>query len=80
MRVKTHCCEAWWAGANTCHCPACHETFSGVVTFDKHRSRGRCLDPRQIGLVLLDREYPCWGRRGALPLTPQDSERLLEEV
>jgi hypothetical protein len=34
------------------HCPSCHRTFSGVWGFDKHRSRGACLDPGELGFQL----------------------------
>jgi hypothetical protein len=26
-----------------CHCGACHETFSGITLFDRHRRDGKCL-------------------------------------
>lgn len=41
-------CPNTWGGLNSAHCSACHRTFSGVGTFDKHRVRGRCLDPAEI--------------------------------
>lgn len=29
-------CGAGWSGLAMCHCSLCHETFSGVTTFDRH--------------------------------------------
>jgi hypothetical protein len=55
-------CGTRWAGSNTAHCGACHDTFSGVSTFDRHRRDGRCIAPYHVGLSLLDgRAYDCWG-------------------
>lgn len=44
-------CPARWGGYNTSHCGACHETFSTVGNFEKHRVRGQCVDPSSVGLV-----------------------------
>ena len=45
-------CAARWTGANTSHCGACHQTFSGIRLFDRHRTHygehGRCWDPTDI--------------------------------
>lgn len=45
-------CSKSWSGLNVSHCSACHETFSGVRLFDKHRvhygERGRCVDPATV--------------------------------
>lgn len=45
-------CEATWTALGTCHCGACHHTFSGVDLFDKHRSQygehGACLNPADL--------------------------------
>lgn len=45
-------CQKSWGGANTSHCAACHETFSGIRLFDKHRlhygEHGRCVDPADV--------------------------------
>ena len=69
-------CDTRWGGPLTCHCTACHRTFSGITAFDKHRTgshtKGRsCLDPETAvferadgttwGLVKLGRRYECWG-------------------
>lgn len=60
-------CSKRWGGLNTAHCAACHETFTGLTAFDKHRdgshSKGTraCLEPAEVGLVDANRAYPCWG-------------------
>jgi hypothetical protein len=45
-------CEATWTGDGRAHCAGCHRTFSGVTTFDQHRSQagehGTCLDPETV--------------------------------
>lgn len=63
-------CPARWGGTNTAHCSGCHQTFTGVTAFDKHRAGGHaastrtCVDPASVGLVRADRGYPCWGSPG----------------
>ena len=63
-------CGASWGGLKTCHCPACHETFTGPTAFDKHRAGShidatrRCTDPKTVGLVDAGREYRCWALPG----------------
>jgi hypothetical protein len=65
----TYCprCSARWGGLKTSHCTACHETFTTVTSFDKHRTGSHpvdtrsCLDPASVGLVSAGRAYPCWG-------------------
>lgn len=45
-------CE--WTGRGACHCSACHQTFTGLTAFDKHRAGvgdGPCRTPDSIGLV-----------------------------
>ena len=37
-----------WTGLSTCHCSACHRTFTGITAFDVHRQNYRCLDPATI--------------------------------
>lgn len=67
-------CGAWWTGSNTCHCTACHCSFTSQSASDKHRAGSHerdtrhCLDPatvhnRKGERVLVDagRDYPCWG-------------------
>jgi hypothetical protein len=73
-QLPHHCgkCDNRWHGYNTAHCGACHQTFTAVTAFDKHRtgshSRGtrRCLPPAEAGLVLSSRSYPCW-TTGTMP-------------
>lgn len=67
-----HCarCTARWNGYLTAHCGACHETFTGITAFDKHRdgshTKGRyCRTPKDVGLVLSGRNYSCWGFPGS---------------
>lgn len=60
-----------WSGTSTAHCGACHETFSGIGPFDRHRRGkpgddryppGGCYYPGDTGLVLIEgRAYRCWG-------------------
>ncbi len=59
-------CPNRWTGHNTAHCPTCHQTFTGITAFDRHRTgshtTGRtCLPPTQAGLADAGRNYPCWG-------------------
>jgi hypothetical protein len=35
-----------------CHCSACHETFSGITLFDRHRRNGECRRPGDLGIEL----------------------------
>lgn len=58
-------CGATWCGLKTCHCIGCHETFTTITSFDKHRQRGHCLQPADVGLAKVGRDYPCWGLPGA---------------
>jgi hypothetical protein len=68
-----HCprCNLRWGGLKTAHCTACHETFTTVSTFDKHRSGSHakgtrhCLPPAEVGLVEAGRAYPCWAQAGS---------------
>jgi hypothetical protein len=66
-------CGKDWGGLNTCHCSACHETFTGITAFDMHRAgshagnQRHCLPPAGVGLVDAERKYPCWGRPGSPP-------------
>lgn len=42
-------CASRWGGLLTAHCGGCHQTFTGITAFDKHRvgppSNRICLDP-----------------------------------
>ena len=63
-------CPARWGGLKGARCNACHETFTVVAAFDRHRAGSptfddrHCLDPATIGLVDVGRAYPCWGFPG----------------
>lgn len=55
-------CKKRWSGGQTPHCGSCHNTFSGVATFDRHRRDGKCRTPEESGLTLVPRRaYECWG-------------------
>lgn len=45
-------CPARWTGLAAAHCTGCHETFSGVSLFDRHRTaageRGACRPPADL--------------------------------
>ena len=76
-RQVTECrhCGSWWTGLNTCHCTACHTTFTGITAFDAHRTGSHtndtrtCLAPTELvdgkgnpkPLVDAGRAYSCWG-------------------
>jgi hypothetical protein len=68
-------CDKNWTGTSRCHCSACHETFSGITTFDLHRQanskRGKCKKPAYIGLVKNDKGV--WS-------VPQEEEIIEDEV
>ena len=57
-------CACPFTGRNTCHCAACHATFTGVAAFDAHQRLGpaglACLDPaavrRRDGTPAFERE------------------------
>lgn len=57
-------CGRRWTGLNTAHCTTCHNTFSGVTGFDKHRKDGECINPPEVGLVDAGRTYSCWKQKG----------------
>lgn len=60
-------CVRVWNGLAVAHCTICHESFSAVSSFDKHRSgskdgefsQGECSDPSLRGLVRNRHGY--WG-------------------
>ena len=41
-------CENRWGGLAQAHCSQCHQLFSGITSFDRHRRNGKCLDPAKI--------------------------------
>lgn len=55
---------------NQAHCTICHNTFSSVTGFDRHRKAGACLDPRTLGMSLNARNI--W----RTPMTPEQVEAL----
>ena len=63
-------CDKRWSGYNTSHCSSCHETFTGLSAFDRHRTGShaagtrKCLPPADVGLAQVNRSYPCWGTEG----------------
>ena len=63
-------CDNWWTGLQSCHCGACHRTFTGVYAFDMHRAGSHakgtrhCVDPATVGLVPADKPWPGWSRPG----------------
>ena len=66
-------CGARWAGLNTNHCTSCHNTFTGIAAFDKHRTgkhdndTRHCLNPATVGLIDAGRNYQCWGHETTDP-------------
>lgn len=65
-------CGAEWTGMLTAHCGSCHETFSAVGPFDRHRKGGACNPPTDFGMADMGRAYRCWG----FPMDEQDSARM----
>ena len=62
-------CDVKWTGDRTCHCGACHLTFTCLSAFDAHRKDFGCLHPGAVGLVTHERggkefKYQAWGRPG----------------
>jgi hypothetical protein len=63
-------CGAGWGGLKTAHCAGCHQTFTAITAFDKHRTGShpnatrQCLDPATVGLIDAGRAYQCWGAPG----------------
>lgn len=61
-------CSAEWAGLAVAHYSVCHQSFSAVSSFDKHRagskdgtfSQGECSDPMLRGMVRNRHGY--WGQ------------------
>lgn len=45
-------CKVTWTATTAAHCSECHNLFSAVSLFDKHRhargERGGCLDPATV--------------------------------
>lgn len=45
------------AGTAISLCSVCHEVFSTVGNFDRHRSAGWCQEPSSVGLSLSEHGY-----------------------
>lgn len=41
-------CGRNWTGLAQAHCTVCHEHFSTVGNFDKHRGTGTCQHPADV--------------------------------
>lgn len=55
-------CRKWWTGNERSHASCCHETFSSLTAFDRHRKGGQCNDPASVGLVARAKPYgTLWG-------------------
>jgi hypothetical protein len=71
-------CGAAWTGLGMAHCTVCHETFSTVSNFDRHRqpiAKGgerACRPPADAGLVVSVR--PTGTRVWAMPGRPDEDE------
>jgi hypothetical protein len=61
-------CDKEWSGHRRCHCTGCHENFSSVSAFDKHRKDFACRQPAETGLVLAD---GYWSHPGERPTQPE---------
>lgn len=48
MSITCGGCDNTWTGVSRCHCGGCHELFSGLALFDRHRVNGKCLDPATV--------------------------------
>ncbi len=57
--ARTTCprCRREWSGLAQCHCATCHNHFSTVGNFDKHRVTGRC----HIDTADLKQQYGPYG-------------------
>jgi hypothetical protein len=61
--TRCKACPATWTGLGIAHCASCHETFTTVSNFDRHRAgsrvrglvAGECNAPDDAGLVLNER-------------------------
>ncbi len=70
-------CDNTWGGMAQAHCGVCHDTFSGVTAFDRHRSNGKCKSPDTVGLELrTSGATPVW----AFPTDVDYNERFKTSV
>ncbi|MHA7703421.1 FDXHR family putative zinc-binding protein [Mycobacterium sp. ML4] len=64
-------CGAWWTGLAAAHCSGCHQSFTSVGAFDRHRKGFECCDPETLrtesgepAFVVADRSWPGWSLPG----------------
>ena len=54
-QVSMFCCGRRWVGVDRAHCcrrtAGCGHVFDDAALWDRHRRRGRCLDPRSLDLI-----------------------------
>ncbi|MCX5202440.1 hypothetical protein OG897_13405 [Streptomyces sp. NBC_00237] len=63
--IQHGACGKWWSGAERSHASCCHETFSSLTAFERHRRGMRCNDPASVGLVARQKPYgTLWGLPG----------------
>jgi hypothetical protein len=58
-------CPRTWTGLKIAHCGGrggCHQTFTVVTHFDKHRKTGKCVEPSKVGLE--PNQYGNWREPG----------------
>lgn len=79
MTAPTGCrCGASWTGMRMEHCPECHETFTGTIAGDKHRTgkhhlstgpdRRRCMTSDEMTNKGMTRNTRgVWGSGGKSP-------------
>ncbi|MFJ4808529.1 FDXHR family putative zinc-binding protein [Streptomyces longwoodensis] len=57
-----HGCGNWWTGEERSHCGGCHQTFTSLTSFERHRKGLRCNPPQEVGLVARQKPYgTLWG-------------------
>ncbi len=44
-------CKETWKPKSWAHCTGCHKTFKSAGGFNKHRKKGKCLFPEDLGMV-----------------------------
>lgn len=63
--IRHGTCGRWWTGAERSHCGSCHETFSSLTAFERHRRGLRCNEPTDVGLVARAKPFgTLWGLPG----------------
>ncbi|HEX6382227.1 MAG TPA: hypothetical protein VF180_13360 [Acidimicrobiia bacterium] len=71
--IRHGACGMSWTGAGTSHCSGCHETFTSLAAFDRHRRNFRCIPPAALRMVPHQR---AWGIVWSLPVRPENKARL----